>query len=99
MIVKIEVDKEGPVPPKRVNKRCPAIILAARRIAKVPGRIIFLVVSIKTMNGIRIGEVPWGTKWANILFLLFNHPKIIKVIHNGKDRDNVITICLDLVNT
>ena len=53
-------DKEGPVLPKRVSNRWPAIILAARRTAKVPGRITFLIVSISTMNGIRAPGVPCG---------------------------------------
>ena len=33
------------------NKRCPAIILAASRTAKVIGRIKELIISIHTMNG------------------------------------------------
>ena len=48
--------------PNKVNRRCPAIILAERRTAKVPGRIIFLMVSIITMKGIKTEGVPWGTK-------------------------------------
>jgi len=52
--------------PRRVIKRCPAIIFAARRIARVTGRIRFLVVSIRTMNGIRAGGVLWGIKCASI---------------------------------
>jgi hypothetical protein len=62
----IIIDNEDPVLPRRVNNKCPAIILAANRIAKVPGRIIFLIVSIHTIKGIRTGGVPWGTRWANI---------------------------------
>lgn len=67
-------DKEFPVFPKSVNKRCPAIILAANRTANVPGRIIFLIVSIQTINGIRIEGVPCGTKWANMCWVWFNQP-------------------------
>jgi hypothetical protein len=57
---------ELPVFPKSVNNKCPAIILAVNRILKVIGRIIFLIVSIITIKGIRIKGVPWGIKWANI---------------------------------
>lgn len=57
---------EGPVFPKSVIRRWPAIILADRRIARVPGRIRFLIVSIKTINGIRTGGVPCGTRWASM---------------------------------
>lgn len=91
--------KDGPVPPKRVNKRCPAIILAARRIANVPGRITFLTVSIKTINGMRTGGVPWGTKWANMWLVCWIQPNSISVNQSGKERDSVIIIWLDLVNT
>lgn len=64
----------GPVFPNNVINRWPAIILAANRIAKVPGRMIFLIVSITTIKGIRTGGVPWGTKWANMWVELFNQP-------------------------
>ena len=40
MIIKIvnkDVDRERPVFPNRVNNKCPAIIFAANRTAKVPG--------------------------------------------------------------
>lgn len=48
--------------PSRVRRRWPAIMLAERRTAKVPGRITLLTVSITTMNVIRAEGVPWGTK-------------------------------------
>lgn len=48
--------------PKRVISKCPAIILADKRTAKVRGRIILLVVSIRTIKGINPGGVLWGTK-------------------------------------
>jgi len=46
---------------KRVNNKCPAIILADSRIAKVKGRIIFLVVSINTIKEVKGRGVPKGT--------------------------------------
>lgn len=49
------VGKIDPVFPNKVISRCPAIMFADSRIAKVPGRIIFLIVSIHTINGIRTG--------------------------------------------
>ena len=85
--------------PSKVKSKWPAIIFAANRTAKVPGRITFLMVSISTINGIRTKGVPWGTKWANICWVWFSHPNTINVIHRGSDNDKVITICLDLVNT
>jgi len=47
---------------RRVIKRCPAIMLAVRRIAKVLGRIRFLIDSINTIKDIKTPGVPWGTK-------------------------------------
>lgn len=82
-----------------INDRimCPAIILAARRTAKVNGRIIRLIVSINTINGIKTVGHPKGTRWENIL-LNFNHPIIIKLNHIGKAKEKVILICLVRVN-
>lgn len=91
------VDIEGPVFPKRVNNRCPAIILAVNRTAKVPGRIIFLIVSIHTINGIKTAGVPWGTKWANICWVLLIHPNSIKLNHKGKASVSVKVKWLVLV--
>ncbi|KAF2897351.1 hypothetical protein ILUMI_08823 [Ignelater luminosus] len=49
---------DGPVFPSRVKSKCPAIMLAVSRIARVPGRMMFLIVSIHTMHGISTGGVP-----------------------------------------
>lgn len=101
MINKFNIIKDNclPVFPRRVINKCPAIIFAANRTAKVPGRITFLIVSIQTMKGINAGGVPWGTKCANIWIVLLIHPKIIKLIQRGKANVNVIDKCLVLVNT
>ena len=44
--------------PRSVSSKCPAIILADRRTARVPGRIVLLIVSITTMNDISAEGVP-----------------------------------------
>ena len=87
----------GPVFPRSVSKRCPAIMLAANRIANVPGRITFLTVSIRTISGVRPIGVPAGTRWANMCFVWFSHPKIIKQAQRGRAKDRVIATCLVLV--
>lgn len=92
-------DREGPVFPKRVIRRWPAIILAESRTARVPGRITFLIVSIHTINGIKTGGVPWGTRCANILIVLLIHPKIMNLSQRGRANVSVIVICLVLVKT
>ena len=55
-------DREGPVPLRRVRIRWPASMLAASRIANVPGRITFLTVSISTIRGMSNPGVPVGTR-------------------------------------
>ena len=44
------------------RSKCPAIILAANRTAKVMGRINELIISIQTINGTKATGVPSGTK-------------------------------------
>lgn len=93
----IMYDNDGPVFPNNVNSRWPAIILAASRTANVPGRIIFLMVSIQTMKGIKTAGVPCGTKWANICWVWLIHPYNIKHNHKGRARVNVSVKWLVLV--
>lgn len=100
VIIKIQIKLVliiGPVFPKRVRSKCPAIMLAVKRIAKVPGRIKFLIVSMQTIKGIKIGGVPCGTRWANIFNVFVNHPYNINLSHNGSANVNVNVKCLDLV--
>ena len=49
---------DGPLFPSKINSKCPAIMLAVRRTANVPGRIRLLTVSIITINGINMDGVP-----------------------------------------
>lgn len=64
----------GPWLPNNTSKRCPAIMFAANRTANVPGRITFLIVSIRTIKGIRTAGVPKGTKCANMCWVWLSHP-------------------------
>lgn len=88
-LIRVE-EREGPVLPRRVSKRCPAIILAANRTARVPGRITFLIVSMRTIKGMSGPGVPWGTRWANICCVRLIHPNSIKAIQRGRARARVI---------
>lgn len=65
--------------------------------ASVPGRIIFLIVSIHTIKAIKEDGVPCGTKWINICWVFVDQPKIIKENQRGSANDKVNTIWLDLV--
>lgn len=99
-IIKIEIKeviKLGPVLPRRVKRRWPAIILAVNRTAKVPGRITFLIVSIHTIKGISAEGVPWGTKWANICWVWLIHPYSINLSQRGSANERVIVKWLVLV--
>lgn len=91
------VDIFGPVLPNKVISKCPAIIFAVNRTAKVPGRIMFLIVSMHTIKGISTPGVPWGTKWQNICWVLLIQPYNINLIHNGRLSDNVKVKWLELV--
>ena len=52
------MDNDCPDLPSKERRRCPAIILAERRIAKVKGRINSLIDSMITIKGIKISGVP-----------------------------------------
>ena len=80
-----------------MRRRCPAVRLAAKRTDKVIGRIIFLIDSIKTIKGIKITGVPNGTKWANIWFVLLNHPYNIKISQIVNAIERVIAMWAVLV--
>lgn len=54
--------KKGAGDEINTSNKCPAIIFAAKRIARVKGRIIVLIISIKTIKGIRDFGVPLGTR-------------------------------------
>ena len=88
---------DGPLLPNKVSSKCPAIMFAVNRTAKVPGRIRLLIVSITTINGINIVGVPCGTKCSNIWFVFLIHPNSINLIHIGRARVNVSVKCLVLV--
>lgn len=98
--IKIEIkltDINGPVFPNNVSSKCPAIIFAANRTARVIGRIMLLIVSIITINVMSAGGVPWGTKCANIKLVWLIHPNNINLIHMGNAIVNVNAKCLVLV--
>ena len=66
---------DGSLFPSSVNKNCPAIIFAVKRIASVPGRIRLLIVSMIAINGINIAGMPWGTKCSNMWLVFLIHPQ------------------------
>jgi len=64
---------------------------------RVPGRIIFLIVSMRTINGMSRLGVLTGTKWANICLVLLSQPYNIKANHSGAARASAMTKCLEAV--
>lgn len=101
IITKINIipEAEHAILPSKVSNKWPAIILAARRTARVRGRIIRLIDSMITIRGIKAPGVFSGTKWAilklNCLKSLIN----IYPNQSGKLKDKVILKCLVEVNT
>ena len=89
----------GPCPPSNTSNKWPATIFAARRTARVPGRIIDLILSIMTITGIKAAGVPMGTRWAIFLLNCFTNLIIILPSHSGKERAKVILRWLEAVNT
>jgi len=59
---------------------------------------MFLMISIITMKGIRGAGVPIGTRWAKKLRVLFVIEKIIKPNQNGRARERVMARWLVDVN-
>lgn len=80
----IIIDEEGPFCLRRIIKRWPAVILAVKRTERVIGRIILLIDSINTINGIKMKGVLKGIKCVNICWVFLIQPKIIKVSHKGR---------------
>lgn len=65
-IIRLLID--SPEDPRRDKSKWPAIMFAVSRIARVKGRIINLIDSIKTMKGIKGNGVPWGVRWERRSF-------------------------------
>lgn len=80
--------------PNKDSNKWPAIMFADSRIANVKGRIINLIDSIITINGINIKGVPWGVKCEKRLFKKLIILYIIILIHIFKDSDRQNLICL-----
>ena len=72
-------------------------MFAVRRTANVPGRIRLLIVSMITINDIRMVVVPWGIKCSNMWLVFLIHPNKINIIHRGRAKVNTSLRCLVLV--
>jgi len=81
------------------NKRCPATILAANRMANVKGRMQELISSIITIKGINKVGVPLGTKWAKNFLMFWAALKEIYPNQKLSPNGRVKAICLVLVKT
>lgn len=76
-----------PADPNRDKRRWPATILAVSRIESVMGRMINLINSIKTINGIKIVGVFEGVRWVNMWLVKLIQPNNIIPIHKINDSD------------
>jgi len=68
----------------RLNRRCPATMLAASRTERVMGRIASLIDSMNTIKKERLIGVPNGVRWQNMLFVKFSHPYSMYISHRGR---------------
>ena len=84
---------------KRVINKCPATILAAKRTAKVKGRITFLTISIKTIKGAKGIGLPIGTRCASIFLVDLTQAMSICPNHKGRAIDKVNVKWLEEVKT
>lgn len=86
--------------PNRFINRCPAIILADKRMVRVIGRIMFLINSIMIIKLIRIVGVPVGKECMIIDLDTFIHPNIIKVAHieRAKGKMSMIWVLIVKLN-
>lgn len=74
-------------------------MFAANRTANVIGRIMILIVSIKTMKGVSKRGVPIGIKWVSILLILNILLKDIIANQQVILNVNVKIMCLVGANT
>jgi len=74
---------------------CPALIFAANRNARVRGRTVILVVSIRMRNGFNQVGAPSGNRWATVALGLCVVLDIIIDSHIGRPRRSVKIKCLD----
>lgn len=83
----------------RVNNKWPATMLAASRTESVIGRIILLVSSIITINGISKYGVPVGVRWERNLSISLMRTHNTYDNQENKAILNVNVRCLEAVNT
>jgi hypothetical protein len=93
-MIATEVIADGPLFPNMISTKCPAIMFAVRRIACVPGRIVLLIVSMITINGINIVGVHCGTKCSIMCLIFLIKPNNINFIHGGSAKVSVSVRCL-----
>lgn len=84
-----------PDDPNNDKRRWPATMLAVSRIERVMGRIINLINSIITINGIKIVGVFEGVRWVNIWLEKLIQPNNMILTHRINDKDMQNLIWLD----
>lgn len=83
----------------RAIKMWPAVMFADKRTDNVIGRIIWLALSIMTINWERAKGVLSGTRWLRKWFVLYVDLKIIKANQKGKAVHKVNIMWAEKVNT
>ena len=85
----------APAPLIKANNKWPATMLAANRTERVIGRIKFLIVSIRTIKGIKTLGVPRGTRCLRKKFKSLIKIVITAVIQSTNAKLRVNTKCLE----
>ena len=74
-------------------------MFAARRTARVKGRIKDLIISIRTIKGTNTGGVPLGTRWAIKEVKVFTAAAHVRLNQRNALSGSVMLMWLDAVNT
>lgn len=80
------------IPPTKVIKIVPVVILADNRTDIVRGRIIILTISTSTIKGLNILGVPLGSRWIIVCLGSYEKLRRIVVNQNGKAYATLIAI-------
>jgi len=54
--------------------------------------LVFLIVSMITIDGINMVGVPWGIKCSNMWLIFLIHPNSINLIHRGWAKVSVLAL-------
>jgi len=75
---------DGALSPSKVSRKCPEIMITVQRTAGVPGRIMLLIVSMVSIDGINTVGVPWGTECSNTRLIFLDCQNNIYLVRRAR---------------